>query len=283
MKVLEWNKVYQGDNLPYLQKMIKDGVSFNLILADPPYNINKDFGNDTDKMSVEDFVKGMDERVSLLKDLLTPNGSIIFFCSQIYVGDMQDILQKNFCQRRLNIWYYENGMSRQTHAPVSEFEPFWWFSGSNDSWIYNIDDVRIPYKSERVKNPVYKYNSKGDRVAWTPNPKGRKHGDVWCHPVLSGKRFELERTDHPTQKPESLITEIIQAFCPKDANNKYAGRVLDPYLGSGTTAVCCERLNLSQGHSIKWSGIELESKWVDVANERIKRERDKPVEIDIFE
>lgn len=279
---MEWNKIYQGDNLELAKRLEKEGLSFNLMIADPPYNIGKDFGNKTDKQDPKDYIDGFKERLSVFDNVLTPNANIIVFCSQIYIGDIQLALREIFYQRHLNIWYFENGMSRQKHEPVSEFDPFWWFSKSPDKWTYNVEDIRIPYKSDRVRNPVYKRNAKGDKVAWTPDPRGRKHGDVWGHPVLSGKKFEGERTKHPSQKPESLIEEIIRGFCPKDADDRYVGRILDPYMGSGTTAVCCEKLNRNLGHQIKWIGLELEQEWIDLANDRIDRERNKPIETDIF-
>ena len=84
----------------------------------------------------------------------------------------------------------------------------------------------------------------------------------------TGKTFEKERTKHPTQKPEALIMELIKAFCPKDNDGKYCGTILDPFHGSGTLGVCCEKLN-AQGHCIQWIGIELERCWCDVAEKRI--------------
>jgi site-specific DNA-methyltransferase (adenine-specific) len=51
------------------------------------------------------------------------------------------------------------------------------------------------------------------------------------------------------------------------------GNVFDPFMGSGTTAICCEILK-KQGHNIKWIGIEMEQKWVDKANERLKEVQD---------
>ena len=94
-------------------------------------------------------------------------------------------------------------------------------------------------------------------------------GDVWSFPTLAGKAFKEEKTDHPTQKPESLITELIKAFCPKNKEGKYEGVILDPFHGSGTLGVCCEKLNL-QGHKIKWIGIEIEPHWCDVAKKRLE-------------
>lgn len=55
--------------------------------------------------------------------------------------------------RRMNIWYYENGFSRTSRAPLTQYEPFLWFSKSKNKWTYNVDDVRVPYKStERLRN-----------------------------------------------------------------------------------------------------------------------------------
>ena len=127
----------------------------------------------------------------------------------------------------------------------------------------------MPYKStERLKSPVKYKAADGTTKIWQPNPKGAMRGDVWDFPTLAGKRFEKEKTPHPTQKPESLIMELIKAFCPKDSDGFYCGAILDPFHGSGTLGVCCEKLN-AEGHHIKWLGIELEQQWCDIAESRI--------------
>jgi site-specific DNA-methyltransferase (adenine-specific) len=261
--------------------MVEQKLKFNLIVTDPPYNLGKDFGNDTDCLNPQEFLHQLDTRLKLMKELLTPNGSIVVFCSQKYTGDIQFLLRKYFVQRRLMIWFYENGMSRQAHEPVTEFEPFWWFSASDD-FTYNIDDVRVPYKTDRVRNPIYKIDVHGNKRAWTPDPRGRKRGDVWQYPTLAGKHFEDEKVDHPTQKPVSLWTDIIRSFSSKNSNGKLDGKILDPYMGSGTTAVCCEKLNRESNHKITWMGCELEQKFVDLGNSRIEKERRRHIEPDIF-
>lgn len=130
-------------------------------------------------------------------------------------------------------------------------------------------DVRIPYKStERLKSPVKYKAADGTTKIWQPNPKGAMRGDVWNFPTLAGKRFEKEKTSHPTQKPEALIMELIKAFCPKDNEGFYCGTILDPFHGSGTLGVCCEKLN-AEGHHIKWLGIELEQQWCEIAQKRL--------------
>lgn len=270
----KYSGIICGNSDIVVEQMIKTGVKYDLILTDPPYNINKDFGNDSDKLDVEEFISLTNKRISKLKQLLTPNGSIIWFGIHDYIGYIQVAMYKaGLYYRRLNIWHYENGFSRSKKSPATHYEPFLWFSNNPKRWTYNVDEVRVPYKStERLKSPVKYKGKNGEEKIWTPNPKGSLRSDIWDFPTLAGKRFEKERTEHPTQKPESLITELIKAFCPMK-DGKFIGKILDPFHGSGTLGVCCEKLNLL-GNEIEWTGIELEKKWCNIATERIKKVRE---------
>lgn len=272
MIIMEYNGLINGDSDILLKKMLDDGIKVDLVLTDPPYNLNKDFGNNSDKLPLKEFLDISRKRIVLCRDLLKPEGSIIWFGIHHYIGFIQTIMyEENLNYRRMNIWYYENGFSRLKTAPLTQYEPFLWFSKSPKKWTYNVNDVRVPYKStERLKNPVYYKNSKGERLKWEPNPLGAMRGDIWAFPTLAGKIYQDEKTEHPTQKPESLITEIIKAYCPKNKDGFYEGVILDPFHGSGTLGVCCEKLN-RQGHNIKWIGIELEEKWCNVAKERLSK------------
>jgi len=263
--------IVNGDCDKVLDELIKNGRKFDLILTDPPYNVGKDFGNDSDKMPLDDFLKVVKERITKLTKLLTKNGSIVWFGIHDYIGFIQVIMYKaGLHYRRMNIWHYENGFSRSKKEPATHYEPFLWFSKNDKKWTYNVDEVRIPYKStERLKSPI-KYKGKdGEIKIWQPDPRGSMRGDIWDYPTLAGKAFEKERTDHPSQKPESLITILIKAFCPM-TDGVFDGSILDPFHGSGTLGVCCEKLNQS-GHKIKWMGIELEKKWCDLAESRLSQ------------
>lgn len=264
------NGIINGNSDIIIDKYIEMGIKFDLILTDPPYNINKDFGNDSDSLSLEDFISTTNERVAKLRQLLTPTGSIIWFGIHNYIGFVQVAMYNaGFHYRRMNIWHYENGFSRSKKEPATHYEPFLWCSNDEKKWTYNVDEVRIPYKSaKRLKSPVKYKDTRGNEKIWVPNAKGSMRGDIWSFPTLAGKAFANEKTEHPTQKPEALITEIIKAFCPMQ-DGKYVGRILDPFLGSGTLGVCCEKLNLIEGNNISWTGIELEKKWCDIAQKRI--------------
>ncbi|WP_252225479.1 site-specific DNA-methyltransferase [Clostridium sp. ZBS2] len=268
----DYNRTYVGNSDDILPKMLEDELKFDLILTDPPYNLKKDFGNDSDNLSISEFIEINKKRLSICKDLLNKNGSIVWFGIHHYICFIQCIMYElGLFYRRMNIWRYENGFSRSKKVPQAQYEPFLWFSKSDKKWTYNVDDVRVPYKSqERLKNPVYYKNSKGETIEWRPNPLGAMRSDIWEFPTLAGKIFKNERTEHPTQKPESLIKELIKAFCPKNEEGFYDGIILDPFHGSGTLGVCCEKLN-REGHNIKWIGIELEEKWVEISEERIAK------------
>ena len=219
---------------------------------------------------MQQFLTVSEHRLSNCYRLLNDHGSLIWFGIHDYIGLIQAIAQKvGFYYRRLNIWHYSNGFSRSKKEPATTYEPFLWCSKSNKLWTYNADDVRVPYKSkERLKQPVYYKAKDGTKKAWQPNPKGALRGDVWSFPTLAGKRFASERTEHPTQKPEALITEILKAFCPKNNQGHYDGRVLDPFHGSGTLGACCTKLN-AEGNKIDWLGIEIEERWCTIANNRL--------------
>jgi len=267
-----FNRVYNTDSDIFLDKMLSEGIKFDLILTDPPYNLKKDFGNDSDNLPLPDFLKITGKRINTCKDLLSSYGSIVWFGIHNYIGFIQVIMYNaSLHYRRMNIWRYENGFSRTKTSPASHYEPFLWYSKSAKKWTYNANDIRVPYKSaNRLKNPVYYKGKNGERKEWTPNPNGALHGDIWEYPTLAGSLYKKERTEHPTQKPIPLFMDLIKAFCPKDKKGKYNGLILDPFHGSGTLGVCCEILN-KEGHKISWVGIEIEKKWCDIAKSRIKK------------
>lgn len=268
---MKLNRFIKGDCDIELRNLLNSKIKFDLILTDPPYNLKKDFGNNSDDLNITDFIESNKKRISLCKDLLKENGSIIWFGIHNYICYIQVIMYDlDLHYRRMNIWNYNNGFSRSKKSPAHAYEPFLWFSKSVKNWTYNVDDVRVPYKSaNRLKTPVYYKDKDGNRKEWVPNPLGAMRSDIWEFPALAGSLFKAERTEHPTQKPESLITEIIKAYCPKNKEGLYEGLILDPFGGSGTLGICCEKLN-QQGHNINWLSIELEEKWIEVSNNRLK-------------
>ena len=97
-------------------------------------------------------------------------------------------------------------------------------------------------------------------MAWTSFKNGtlRIIRHQWCGAFKDSERNIQAK--HPTQKPIRLFMECIEKL-------KNCKSILDPFLGSGTTAVACERLNR------RWIGIEIEEKYCEIAAKRIENER----------
>ena len=98
-----------GDSDVIVDQLIENGQKFDLILTDPPYNINKDFGNNSDCLPLDDFINITNERIKKLKQVLTPTGSIIWFNIHDYICYVQVAMYNaGLFYRRMNIWHYEN-------------------------------------------------------------------------------------------------------------------------------------------------------------------------------
>ncbi len=143
--------------------MIEQGMKFDLVLTDPPYNLNKDFGNDSDRLDLPVFLSLSKQRLQWCKDLLESDGSIIWFGIHHYIGITGHYVRYGWVIADFTFGITKR-ISRERRAPLTQYEPFLWFSKSNKRWTYNLDDVRVPYQSKkRLQTPVYYKNSKGER------------------------------------------------------------------------------------------------------------------------
>ncbi len=235
--------------------------SIDLIVTSPPYNINIQYGNKTSKGKItqsksikysdnleeanyrELLSKVFDECKRVIKD----DGSIWINIKNRYKNGQiippfwildyfQDMYLKNVI-----IWNFDwGGSTNKRFAP--RYEYVFWFTKNNNNYTFNLNDVKVPavnYRPDRYKSQM-------------KNPS-----DVWKIPMVSGNF--LERTGHPAQYPEKLVERIILA------GSNVGEIILDPFMGSGTTAVVAKKLNR---HYI---GYEIESKYIEMANARLNR------------
>lgn len=248
--MIEINKIHLGDCIDLIQRL--DDESVDLIIADPPYNLKKDFGNNSDKWDkVEDWVSWSKEWINVAIPKLKPTGSIFIYGIHHYQCFIQcHLYEKHMQYRRQIIWFYENSFSGYKNNLAAHYEPLLWFS-KTDNFSYHT--IREPYKSqERLKNKIIK-NGK----VWTPNPEGRQAGDVWNIPILAGKSYENERVEHPTQKPLAICDRIVRHFSnPNDL-------ILIPFCGSGSECVSA----VSNGRN--FISMEINPTYIEVAEKRL--------------
>ncbi len=147
------------------------------------------------------------------------------------------------------VWNYGAGVAgKKFFSPRNE--KFLWYVKNPDKYTFNLDEVR----DANVKYPNQKKNGK-----LKVNPQGKNPTDVWQFPkVTSGqKRAAKERTSHPAQFPIAVIYRIIKASSnPNEI-------ILDPFLGSGTTAI------VALGLKRQFIGFEIREDYCEIAAKRI--------------
>ena len=210
--------------------------SVDLVVADPPYAIAKQDWDEFDSLTA--YLEWCDSWLGEFARILKPSGSAYVCGFSEILADVKVRAAPHFpggC--RWLIWYYRNkanlgsdwGRSHESILHLRKRHPT----------RLNVDAVRIPYNDhttrypERVQAVSSQYGQGKRRDRWQPHPLGAKPRDVFEIPVLCNGTSE--KTLHPTQKPEELIRRFVEA------SSAAGDLVVDPFAGSGTTAVVAER------------------------------------------
>jgi len=242
-----------GDCLDVLKRLPENSVQ--LVVTSPPYFMGKDY--DT-SMSVAAFEEEISKVQEAILPLVVDGGSI---CWQVgsHVVDNRviplDAIVYAICARNPSIalrnrivWTFEHG----TNSPKrfsGRHETILWFT-KGDNYTFDLDAVRVPQKYPGKRS--YKGPRRGELSG---NPMGKNPGDVWALPNV--KSNHVEKTAHPCQYPVGLITRLIKA------TTKTGDLVLDPFAGSGTTAIAA----LETGR--RFTCIEQDAEYHGIAQSRI--------------
>ena len=242
--------IHVGDCVE-LMRQLPDACC-SLIIADPPYNLGKLFGDWKEWQDVDQWLPWCKTWLAECNRVLDDGGSIFVYGIHHYLCFLQCVMYEIGLEyRRQIIWHYENGFAGYTKTLAAHYEPLLWFSKGSK---YTYHEIREPYKStERLKHPITK-NGK----VWKPNKAGRLAGDVWSFPTLAGRRFRNEKVDHPTQKPLALTNRIIRHF------SNEGDLIVVPFAGSGTECVS------AAANGRRFWGAEINASYVAIANQRIE-------------
>jgi site-specific DNA-methyltransferase (adenine-specific)/modification methylase len=257
MTDLKVNRIYKGDCVDLLRKLKPESI--DMVFADPPYNLSgKTFalkGNKTggdwtrvnekwDVYSNEDYQQFSDSWVIAAGQSLRNSGSIYICCSQHNIEAVLQSLRKAKCSvNNIIVWQKPNPMPNVTRRLFTHSVEFVVWAVRGKGWTFNASELRAI------------------------NPDKQKDGsekmmrDVWVFPVVQGServRDGSGKALHPTQKPLELVRRTIVA------SSKPGDLVLDPFMGSGTTAVAA----IQEGRD--WIGFEADSTYIQAARNRIK-------------
>jgi len=249
-------ELYCGDSVAWLETI--PSASVNLVFADPPYNINRAEWDTFE--SQQHYVDWSMCWLSQAARVLTPDGSLYVCGFSEILADLKHAASKHFASCRWLIWHYKNKANLgsdwgRSHESIVHFR-------KAATTHLNIDNVRIPYGAHTLRYPGHPQaatSNFGDgklREPWTPNPLGAKPKDVIDIPTTCNGMNE--KTPHPTQKPEELVRKFVLA------SSQAGDTVLDPFSGSGTTAVVAEQLGR------RWLACDMSAEYNDWAIGRLE-------------
>ena len=241
--------IINGDCIIGMQSLPDECI--DLIVADPPYNLNKDFGEWKESDNKHHWIEWSKAWLNECNRILRPGGNIFVYGIHRHLCWIQcHMYEIGLEYQRQIIWHYENGFAGYTKSLAAHYEPLLWFSKGKD---FTYHPIREPYKStERLKHKIIKNGKE-----WFPHPEGRLAGDVWDFPVLAGRRFREEKVNHPTQKPLSISTRIVKHF------SNPGELVLIPFAGSGSECVAAKAVNRH------FLGFELNADYITIAQSRL--------------
>ena len=240
--------LYNGDALAGIERVAD--ASVDLVIADPPYGLGKDYGNDSDRLGGHEYLAWSRCWIDAVLPKLKANGSLYVFLTWQYSPEVFSYLKTHFAMVNEIIWDSRvPSMGGSTRKFSSVHDNIGFFVKSRD-YYFDVDAVRIPYDAEtkKARSRSIFVGKKWLEVGY--NPK-----DVWS--VSRLHRQHGEREDHPTQKPLEIVERMVLASCPQ------GGTVLDPFMGSGTSAVAAAR------HGRRFVGFELNSDYFAIVEKRV--------------
>jgi len=233
-------------------KLMKN-ESIDLIFADEPYNIGKDFGNNNDTWeTTSDYINWnkiwIDEAMRVLK----PDGTLYLMTATQYMPFIDVYMQEKYFVLSRIVWSYDSSGVQSKKKYGSLYEPILMVTKSDKSkYTFNHEDILVEAKTgaqrgliDYRKNPPQPYNTQ------------KVPGNVWEFPRVRFKMAEYE--NHPTQKPEILLERIIKA------SSNIGDVVLDPFAGSFTTGAVAKKLNRN------FIGIDMNPEYFEIGLRRLE-------------
>lgn len=246
------NKTINQDFLTAVQ-YLPDNI-IDLLILDPPYNLNKNFGIvDFKKIGLEEYAELLDQWLLKLLRLLKPSASIYICGDWRSSTSIHLVARKYFNVLNRITWEREKGRGAKLNWKNNSEDI--WHCANSQNYVFNLDAVKLKRK---VIAPYTKEN--GEPKDWIKDKEGgfrlTHPSNIWTD--ISVPFWSMpENTEHPTQKPEKLIAKLILA------SSNEGDVVFDPFLGSGTTSVAAKKLNRN------YIGIEINREYALITEKRL--------------
>lgn len=282
-----WNTVVEGDATAMLTALRDQGAEFDVAVCDPPYNIGIDFGNNRDRMPLEQYLGWSEEWINLALDLVVAGGIVYLYGRPEIAARIA--ARFPISEQRFLAWHYTNKTTpgllfwQRSHETVLAL-----WRGERPRLL--VDQIREPYTpehlaqggTERTATPSRYANAPEESTVYQPHPGGALPRDVISIPALAGGAGRAERwflcrdcgrrvfppkllrahrghdvLKHPTQKPQALTRRLLLSAVPDGTR----GRLLVPFAGSGSECVAARSMGMD------FAGIEVNPDFVEFARQ----------------
>lgn len=251
-----------------LIKTLQDN-SIDLVLTSPPYADLKTYG-EFKGIAADDYVEWLLPLIHQIYRVLKPTGSFILNINDKvehrfrhpFVFDLISRIHKDtqFKMFERLFWNKMKGSPSQKRFG-DRVEFVFWFVKSKD-FVFHIDEMRTPYSPaslKRMSAPIKaRFNREGEQgrtTEWKANPNGALPSTL----VNISSETKRIADSHIAVFPEKLVEYFLLG------STNLGAVVLDPFLGTGTTAVVCKK------HTRSCIGFELNTDYIAIANDRLSK------------
>jgi len=244
------HKIIYADALEALKTLPDNSV--DLIFADPPYNIGKNFNGKIEKWETEEsYLEWCYEWLDLCVQKLKPNGSFYVMTATQFMPYFDIHLRKKLTILSRLVWSYDSSGVQAKKYYGSMYEPILYCVKDKNNYTFNTSDILVEAKTGS-KRKLIDYR----KAIPTVYNSEKVPGNVWEFPRVRYRMDEYE--NHPTQKPIALLERIIKA------SSNEGDLVLDPFSGTFTTCYVAKELNRNS------IGIELQDEYVKIGLRRLQ-------------
>jgi len=242
------NKIIQGDCLEIMRKIPDNSV--DVTFADPPFNLKKKYNSYYDKYDIDEYLSWCKEWLGEMVRITKLTGTIFVHNIPKWLIYFGSYLNKIAIFRHWIAWDAMSTPLGKTLLP-NHYGILYYVKSDK----FKFYDIRMMHKRCRICHYVLQdYGGKKSQM----HPFGPLISDVWTD--IHRIRHKSRRDEHPCQLPVHLLERVLLMSSDED------DIVLDPFIGTGTTAIAAKRLGRN------FIGIDIDAKYVDITNQKLKYE-----------
>jgi len=246
-----WNTTIQQDTLAVIDQLPDSFV--DLLIADPPYNLNKTFNHNQFKQTNDQsYAQWLHRWLEPMIRILKPTASVYLCGDWISSSAIYQVMSQYLIVRNRITWEREKGRGAKSNWKNCSEDI--WFGTVSDNYYFNPDAVKLK------KKVIAPYRVNGKPKDWHQEKEGNyrlTHPSNFWSDITVPFWSMPENTDHPTQKPEKLLAKLILA------SSQQGDMVFDPFVGVGTTSVVAKKLNRN------YCGVEMDIDYACLAQKRL--------------